>query len=205
MVRCMSCRATVSNLSLIPVIEEHLSDQASARDSYELSSYGATLQWLKANMRSVATSEYFPNHPMGMRVNGILNQDVHKLTFADQSFDVVTSNHVFEHVADDMAGFREISRVLKPRGAMIVSFPLYDIPSTLQNARLADGELVFMGQPEYHDSRLGGPKSAPVFWRHSINDICDRVRAAGFHKAELKDVRLTRVQRDPALVVYAIK
>ena len=205
MTRCLSCAATVTNLSLIPVIQEHLGDSASRKDAYELSTYGATLQWLEKHMRSTTKSEYFQDHPTGTMVEGVLNQDIQKLTFPDGSFDLVTSNQVFEHVGDDTAGYRESYRVLRPGGAMIFSVPLYDTASTVHTAELKDGKVVFFGEPEFHESRIGGAKSAPVFWRHSVRDICNRVMQAGFGKAEMKEVSIAPSQGHPAPVVYAIK
>ncbi len=205
MTRCLSCAATVATLSLIPIIQQHFGDRASTKDAYELSSYGAMLKWLEQHMHSTTKSEYFPDHPRGTMVEGVLNQDVQKLTFPDASFDVLTSNQVFEHVADDIAGFKESNRVLRSGGAMIFSVPLYDTPSTLHTAELRNGEVVFFGEAEYHDSRIGGAKSAPVFWRHSLRDICSRVMQAGFRNAELKEVSIAPSQGHPVLVVYAIK
>lgn len=203
--RCLSCAATVTGLSLVPVIQNHLGEGASTNDAYELSTYGATLTWLDKHMRSTTKSEYFPDHPTGTMVGGVLNQDVQKLTFPDASFDLVTSNQVFEHVPDDVAGYRETYRVLRPGGAMIFSVPLYDTTATVHTAELTNGKLVFFGAPEFHDSRNGGAKSAPVFWRHSRHDICGRVMQAGFTKVELQEVTIAPSQRHPALVVYAIK
>jgi ubiquinone/menaquinone biosynthesis C-methylase UbiE len=37
-----------------------------------------------------------------------------KLPFADESFDVVTALDVVEHLDDDVAGLKEMRRVLKP-------------------------------------------------------------------------------------------
>jgi ubiquinone/menaquinone biosynthesis C-methylase UbiE len=53
-----------------------------------------------------------PDEKLGERINGIFNQDVQHLTFSDASFDVVTSNQVFEHVPDDIKGYAECLRVL---------------------------------------------------------------------------------------------
>src|SRR5271165_2880336 len=60
MTRCLSCAATVTNLSLIPVIHEHVGASAATKDAYELSTYGATLKWLEQHMHSVTKSEFFP-------------------------------------------------------------------------------------------------------------------------------------------------
>jgi ubiquinone/menaquinone biosynthesis C-methylase UbiE len=43
------------------------------------------------------------------------------LPFADHSFDLVTCNMVVEHLANPRATFAELTRVLKPRGVMIVN------------------------------------------------------------------------------------
>ena len=46
-----------------------------------------------------------------------------RLPFADASFDAVTSNMVFEHIADFEKPVSEIARVLKPGGLFVVLFP----------------------------------------------------------------------------------
>ncbi len=47
------------------------------------------------------------------------------LAFADQSFDTVVSTEVLEHVPDPAKAVREMARVLKPDGHLVVSTPLY--------------------------------------------------------------------------------
>jgi SAM-dependent methyltransferase len=203
--RCLRCAATLVNLSLIPVLRHHCADFA-GRSVYEMSSYGATFDFLRSRVPNLYWSEYFPEHPLGTLVRGIRNEDATQLTFADGLFDVVTSNQVFEHVTDDRAAYRECLRVLKPGGALIFSVPLYDRPRTEQVARLDScGRIEWLGEPEYHDSRLAGPQSAPVFWRHSSSDIAARVASVGFARAELVDVRIVQGQRIPQRIVYAVK
>jgi len=204
MTRCLSCKANVTNLSLVPVIRAHFRDDVADKSAYELSTYGSTLDWLRSRFRQVTASEYFPGLPFGEASDGVLNQDVQQLTFADATFDLVTSNQVFEHVPDDLRGFRECRRVLRPGGAMVMSVPLRDIPATQRRAALDHaGRIEFEGTPEYHDSRLGGPHSAPVFWHHSRHDIAERVKSAGFESVQLVEVMLAKVQGSPELVIYA--
>lgn len=205
MTRCLKCRANVINLSLIPVIAKLFEGRGMNCVAYELSTYGATLDYLRKNFGEVVTSEYFPEIELGKLHRGMLNQDVQRLTFADESFDLVTSNQVFEHVPYDILGFKECWRVLKPRGSMIFSVPLYDLDETRQVAVLENGNIRWLGEPDYHDSRLGGSKSVPTFWHHSVRDILARVNSAGFSHAELVEIFITPYQVAPSIVVHAVK
>jgi ubiquinone/menaquinone biosynthesis C-methylase UbiE len=49
--------------------------------------------------------------------------DIEHLPYADGSFDVVFLNEVLEHVPDDLAGLREIHRVLAPGGRLAIFSP----------------------------------------------------------------------------------
>ena len=55
-------------------------------------------------------------------------QDGAKLTYLDDSFDFVTCIDVIEHVPDAKALLREIHRVLKPGGCLVISCPNHLFP-----------------------------------------------------------------------------
>lgn len=50
-----------------------------------------------------------------------------RIAAEDNSFDVVVSNQVFEHVFEPETALSEIARVLKPGGKFLALFPTYDI------------------------------------------------------------------------------
>jgi ubiquinone/menaquinone biosynthesis C-methylase UbiE len=169
-----------------------------------MSTYGATLEYLKKNISEVITSEYYSGKKPGELVNGVRNEDVQELSMPNESIDLITSNQVFEHVPDDIKGYSECFRVLRPGGALIFSIPMSDRPQTLQAAEFVEGQLLHHMEPEYHDSRTEGPNSALVFWHHSQRDICDRVQQAGF-VARIMNVMISSVQIVPQKVIYAVK
>jgi SAM-dependent methyltransferase len=194
------------NLSPVTVIERHFGKVFSRKRAFEMSTYGATHDFLSKNFLHPTFSEYFPGKPLGVFVDGVRNEDATNLTFADESFDLVTSNQVFEHVEEDIHAYRECYRVLAPGGALIFTVPLYDTAVTEQLARSTEsGELEWLQTPEYHDSRSGGPMSAPVFWRHSKHDIVGRVRRGGFQSVMIEEVRFVEGQEVAQPVVYARK
>lgn len=52
-----------------------------------------------------------------------LQVDVEKMAFSDRSFDVIFCLSALEHVLDDITAIREIHRVLRERGHLILSVP----------------------------------------------------------------------------------
>jgi SAM-dependent methyltransferase len=57
----------------------------------------------------------------GTRLTAI--EEPYRLPYEDQSFDLVVSHQVFEHVQNPGEAFAEIARVLKPGGASLHLFP----------------------------------------------------------------------------------
>lgn len=59
----------------------------------------------------------------GLLGDTVLEYDGLHFPFSDDSFDIVLSNQVFEHVPDLNPLLSEIARVLKPGGTLICTFP----------------------------------------------------------------------------------
>ncbi len=55
----------------------------------------------------------------GVRID-LVRADAKSLPFADASFDAVVSNTILHHIPDPMDMLREVARVLKPAGALLV-------------------------------------------------------------------------------------
>lgn len=61
----------------------------------------------------------------GRTINGLTVHlgSLESAQFPDNTFDVITSNHVIEHVHDPIALIRECLRVLKPGGRLVLATP----------------------------------------------------------------------------------
>lgn len=184
-VRCLRCAASAVTLSLVSVLQT-VRPGFAGEAVYELSARGPLVEFLRARLARFTCSEYFDDVPPGERRDGVLCQDVQRLTFADGSFDVVTSTEVFEHVPDDARGFREVRRVLRPGGAFVFTVPLSGAEATAERARLADGRIEHLLAPEYHGDRIRGQHRVLAF-RNYGRDIIARLRTAGFADAGIDE------------------
>ena len=59
-----------------------------------------------------------------------LVEDLTKLTLSDNSYDLVVIWHVFEHIVEDKKAISEVYRVLKPKGTLLMSVPIFPLNST---------------------------------------------------------------------------
>ncbi|APV49337.1 hypothetical protein BWI17_06375 [Betaproteobacteria bacterium GR16-43] len=169
-------------LSLVSVIRPLLEGSRGPR-VYELSSRGAFVRFLRGAGVDLTVSEFFEDVPRGEWRNGIQCQDVMALTHADGAFDLCTSTEVFEHVPDDLRGFREMLRVLRPGGYLAFTVPMAEGPTVVRAVAGPEGPTHLL-RPEYHGDRIRGAGRV-LCYRTYGPDILDTLRAAGFESAKL--------------------
>ncbi len=78
-------------------------------------------------------------------------EDALDLSFADGTFDLIVSVEVLEHVGKPKRMMEEISRVLKPGGMVMMTFPRYNFPITYDpvNKLFRKGEQRVIAQGAY--------------------------------------------------------
>lgn len=123
----------------------------------------------------------------GEVVNGILHEDATSLSFENNSFDAVVSNHVYEHVADIDKTLSEAYRVLKVGGKVIAGIPI-DIKKdkTFVRAKIEDGQIVYLAEKEIHGNPLSD-SGCLCFYNYGW-DLFEKFKKAGF-----KDVYLLNI------------
>jgi SAM-dependent methyltransferase len=173
-------------MSIVQVLKVLVPDIA-LKHVYEMSSRGPLFEFLKSHCRYLTVSEYFDGVLPGAFKDGVQCQDVHQLTYPDECFNICTSTEVFEHVADDLKGFAEIHRVLRPGSLFIFTVPLSNSATTVQRAELVDGEIRHLLPPEYHSDLIRGEEKVLVYRDFGL-DITERLRQAGFGSARIMKV-----------------
>jgi SAM-dependent methyltransferase len=107
-------------------------------------------------------------------------QNVESLTFANEMFDVVISEDMFEHVRDYKKGFQEIFRVLKPGGYHIFTIPfMFDRPTLIRVDTDGTTDIQIL-PPEYHGEKNGRKILA---YRTFGLDLLDFLKNVGFETA----------------------
>lgn len=77
--------------------------------------------------------------------------DITKLGFANAAFDAVLMSQVVEHIKDDRKAVREMKRVLKPGGLLLVAVPYRDRPAEYSEPMvIRNGKLIPRATAEAH-------------------------------------------------------
>lgn len=108
--------------------------------------------------------------------NAMFKEDITKLSFKDNSFDVIFCSHVFEHIEDDRKAMTEIYRVLKNGGFAILQVPIHHY--TYNGKKL---------ERTFEDFRITDPKKRKLLFGQEDHvrlyslDYKDRLIEAGFY------------------------
>jgi SAM-dependent methyltransferase len=119
--------------------------------------------------------------PLGAtNAQGIRNEDLTRLTFTTEAFEIVVSLDVLEHVPRYGRALQGCWRVLEPGGALVVTCPFRPgrrenlVRATLQT----DGTIEHLEPPEYHGDPLS-PGGALAYYTFGW-ELLDELRSVGF-------------------------
>jgi SAM-dependent methyltransferase len=147
-VRCVRCGANQRYELLAEYINEQLGSALENLDVVEFDPNSPLSRILNKSRKYVQTY-YSENCSPGSRgADGARCEDLTKLTFEDNSLDLMVSSDVLEHIPDVAAAFEECARVLRKGGMHIFTVPTHD--KTFRRAQIKDGKVVHLTEPEYH-------------------------------------------------------
>jgi hypothetical protein len=100
------------------------------------------------------SSYFWPDVAPGDRREGVRCEDLEHLTFDDESFDLVVTSDIFEHVRRPWDAFASVLRVLAPGGWHVMSIPTTHPLPGMSHARVdtATNEDRLLKPAVYHGS-----------------------------------------------------
>ena len=129
------------------------------------------------SLPGLAASDY--SDPDGPRAKGEPpSENLSRLSYEDDSFDLVLTSETLEHIPDLDTALKEIRRILKPGGSHLFTIPLLPgVPKTYARKRLdQDGRAIALAPPISHP---GGDWGYPVFTEFGA-DLPEILERAGF-------------------------
>lgn len=146
-----------------------------------------------------ASSDYRPGADPGFVVDGVRSEDLTRLTYPDESFDLVLTSESLEHVPGLDAALREVRRVLVPGGRHVFTVPvLPGAEKTFPRAIVGpDGTVEDVAPRICHP---GGDWGYPVFTEFGA-DLPAILRGAGFEV----DVLFGPTREDDLAQVHACR
>jgi SAM-dependent methyltransferase len=171
---CSNCHSLPRERMLMMIIERYYPNWRNL-DIHESSpsNSGASLK-LQKSAKNYIASQYYPDKPFGTLINNYQNQDLENQTFENESFDIVVTQDVMEHLYDPGKAFAEIARTLKKGGAHIFTVPLVNNhkPTEVWAVKGENNVPVFLKMPEWHGNPVDA-KGSPVtmHWGFDIVDV----------------------------------
>lgn len=175
--RCVRCASTARGRALFWVLAQRVPQWPRLR-LLEVAPYGAASWALESRCPEYVAARFRAAEPLGGVVDGVRNEDLRGLTFADASFDVVVTQDVFEHVLEPERAFAEIARVLVPGGVHVFTVPLHVGHASVARARPSREGIEHLKPAAYHGDPDNPEGSLVVTdWGDDIVDVIQR--AAG--------------------------
>jgi SAM-dependent methyltransferase len=149
---------------------------------YSAEANSSFFQHLKQRLRAELFfySEFFgAEYKSGELVNDISHQDLQHTSFDAESFDIVLTSEVFEHIPDAVAAEREVVRILKKGGIYCFTVPF--LPYKEHDLILAElddaGTIKYLAEPQYHGDPVRPNEGILVYRLFSFNDLKQRFEA----------------------------
>ena len=202
--KCIRCKSSVRERAVADYIAGNFA-RLSQMAVYEPAPTSRSTEFFADNAGNYVWSTYPDERFSESMEYGGSCQDLEALTFGAESFDLVVSQDVFEHVANPRAAFAEVSRILAPGGSHVFTIPWYPGQPTQRQAEMIDGQVVHLAPPEYH----GDPfdiNGALVFNRFG-SDITDLIAKASGMTTTITEARESRkgIRGDSIFIFHSLK
>lgn len=175
---CIKCKSIPRERSIAYIINKIFGDDLKSLKVHESSpALNRSITDYLDKKTKYSYSQYFPNQKTGVNYKGFRNENLEKLTFGDDTFDIFITQDVFEHIYRPEKAFKEIARVLKPSGKLISTVPLVNkFRDSKPRIKIdKDNKIEYLAKKDYHGNPVSSEGSLVTFnWGYDIVDYIDR-------------------------------
>ena len=163
---CPACLSTARERLIIALLSNQF--KITGKKILHFSPEKNIYHFIKTN-NEVITADIQPLFYKSIDSN-IKNEDATRLSYADNSFDLVIGNHIMEHIPNDVKAMAEIYRVLKPGGRAILQVPYsITIAATIEEPEIND--------PQKQSALYGQNDHVRIYL---LQDYINRLQSCGF-------------------------
>lgn len=157
--QCSNCQSIVRERALSLVLNELAPNWRTLRIHESSPLDRGISQKLRLHAPRYLASYFFPNKPAGEFVGNLRNENLENQTFYDETFDLVITLDVMEHVFSPSKAYQEIYRTLRRGGLYIHTFPIrkWLVEGAMARAQQEpEGQVKLLVEPpEFHGSPTG--------------------------------------------------
>jgi glycosyltransferase involved in cell wall biosynthesis len=167
--RCEKCNSLPRDRAIFNVLNTH----CSGWKDLKLHESSPSNNYFSKHSKNYSFSQFFENKKLGLVLEGVRNESLENLTFSDNSFDLIVSLDVLEHIFNPEKAIKEMLRVVRPGGNVVFTVPIHkNLKKTIQQATFSQtGEIEYLSPPQYHGNPIGDGKSL-VTWDYG-SDFSD--------------------------------
>jgi len=180
---CHSCQLNTRQRVIVARLRDLIRGKEAGADIYlteQVTPLFQRLAYSIAGSRWTGSEYLGPDvAPGAINPGGIRHEDVERLSFEEARFDIVVSNDVLEHVNDPSQALREICRVLRPGGTLLLTVPFHTgLETTVRRASIGPQGLVHHLPEVYHGNPISDEGS--LVFNDFGWDFLDEMANAGF-------------------------
>lgn len=150
---CKGCHLNNRQRLMASLMQEEMNTQLKTK-CYMMEQVTPIYKWSVEKFGSdrIVGSEFLgPSFSSGDHNSGIRHEDVTNLSFESDTFDLILSNDVFEHVPQYQTAFSECYRVLRKGGKLFMTIPFHlNSEKSILRARVENGNIINILPEQYH-------------------------------------------------------
>jgi SAM-dependent methyltransferase len=197
--KCSNCGCEPRHRAFMHILKQYFPDWENLRLHESSPGWDPVSTLLVTKNKHYIASQYDPNVPSGdvvqaprMPCRAYRSENLEAQTFADESFDLVVTLDVFEHIFHPDLAIREIARTLKPGGATLMTVPIVQrLRRSQRRAALVNGEVKHILPAEFHGNPISGEGSiVTVDWGYDIVSYLQHHSALSFIMCQIDNIDL---------------